>query len=60
MKDASVGLERLLGRDVAQNCEVGVQRHRDGRRSWAEESGQRCGGIRKPSALDPAYQADNL
>ena len=24
------------------------------------ESFKRCGGVRKPSALDPAYQIDNL
>ena len=26
----------------------------------AEESGQRCGGVRKSSALAPEYQGDNL
>ena len=60
MEDAGVGLERLLGREVARNCGVGTQRHCDSGRGWAEESGQRCGGVRKPSALAPAYQGDNL
>ena len=60
MKDADVGLERLLRREIARDCGVGAQRHRDGGRGWAEESGQRCGGIRKPSALVPAYQGNNL
>ena len=60
MKDAGVGLKRLLRREVAQNCGVGAQRHRKGGRGWTEESGQRCGGVRKPSALAPEYQGNNL
>ena len=60
MKDASVGLKHLLSREIAWNRGVGVQRHRDGGRGWAEESGEGCGGVRKPSALVPAYQGDNL
>ena len=60
MEDEGVGLERLIGNEVARNREVGVQCHCDGRRRWAEESGQRCGGVRKPPALAPAYQGDNL
>ena len=60
MKDAGVGLKHLLMREIARNRGVGVQCHRDGGRSWAEELGQRCGGVRKPSALAPAYQGDNL
>ena len=60
MKDDGVGLERLLGREVALNRGVGAQRHHEGGRGWAEEVGQRCGGIRKPSALAPVYQGDNL
>ena len=60
MKDARVGLKRLLGREVARNCGVGAHRHRDGGRDWVEESGHICGGVRKPSALAPDYQGDNL
>ena len=60
MKDAGVGLERLLRREVTLNHGVGAQRHRDGGHNWEEESGQRCGGVRRPSALAPAYQYDNL
>ena len=60
MKDADVGIKRLLRREVARNHGVGAQRHRDGGRGWAEESGQRCGGVRKTFDLDPAYQDDNL
>ena len=60
MKDAGVRLERLLRHEVAQNRGVGAYRHRDGGHNWAEESGQRCGGVRKPFALAPAYQGDNL
>ena len=60
MKDAGVGLERLLGHEVARNCGVGAQRHRDGGRGWAEESGQRCSGVRNISVLAPVYQSDNL
>ena len=60
MKDAGVWLERLLGREVARNRGVGVQRHRDGGRGWVEESGQKCDSVRKPSALAPAYQGNNL
>ena len=60
MKDSGVGLERLLGREVACNHGVGAQRHSDGGCGWAGESGQRCGGVRKPSALAPEYQGNNL
>ena len=60
MKDAGVGLKCLLGCEVARNRGVGVQRHCDGGRSWEEESGQRCGGVRKLYALAPAHQGDNL
>ena len=60
MKDASVGLERLLRREVARNRGVGAQRHRDGGRGWAEESGQRCGGVIKPSFIAPDFQGNNL
>ena len=28
--------------------------------SRAEDSGKRCGGVRKPSALTSVYQGDNL
>ena len=48
-------IERLLGREIARNRGVGAHRHRDGGRGRAEESGQRCGGVRKPYALAPAY-----
>ena len=60
MKDAGVGLELLFRREIARNRGVGAQRHRGGGHGWAEESGQRRGGVRKPSALDPVYQGDNL
>ena len=60
MKDAGVRLERLLGCEVVRNRGVGAQRHRDGGRGLADESGQRYGGVRKPSALAPEYQGDNL
>ena len=60
MKDAGVGLERLLRREIARNRGVGAQRHCDGGHGWAEESGQRCGGVRKPSTLAPSYQGNNL
>ena len=60
MKDAGVGLERLLRREFARNHGVGAQRHRDGGRGWADELGQRCGGVRNPSDLAPAYQGNNL
>ena len=60
MKDAGVGLERLLGCEVACNLGVGAQRHSDDGCGWAEESGQRCGGVRKQSALAPVYQGNNL
>ena len=60
MEDASVGLKRLLGREVARNHGVGTQRHCDYGRGWEEKSGQRCGGVIKTSALAPEYQADNL
>ena len=60
MKDAGVGLECLFRREIAWNRGVGAQRHCDGGRGWAEESGQRCGGVRKPSALALAYQGNNL
>ena len=60
MNYAGVGLERLLRREVARNRGVGVQRHHAGGRDWAEESWQRCSGVRNPSALAPAYQGDNL
>ena len=60
MKDDGVVLEILLRREVARNCGVGAQRHRDGGRDWVEELGHRCGGVRKPSALAPDYQGDNL
>ena len=60
MKDAVFGLERLFRREIARNRGLGAQRHRDGGRGWVEESGQGCGVIRKPSALAPAYQGDNL
>ena len=36
MEDAGVGLERLLGREVARNRGVSAQRHCDGERGWAE------------------------
>ena len=60
MKDVGVGLECLFRREISWNRGVGAQRHRDGGRGWAEESGEGCGGVRKPSALAPAYQGDNL
>ena len=60
MKDAGVGLKRQLGREVARNRGVGAHRHRDGGSGWAKESGQRCGSVRKPSALAPEYQGDIL
>ena len=60
MKDAGVGLERLLRREIARNRGVGVHRHRDGGRGWEEESGHRCGRVKNPSALAPEYQGDNL
>ena len=60
MKDAGVGLERLLRHEVAWNRGLGAQRHHDGGRGWAVESGQRRGGVRKPYALAPVYQGDNL
>ena len=41
MKDAGVGLERLLRHEVAWNRGLGAQRHHDGGRGWAVESGQR-------------------
>ena len=60
MKDTGVRLKHLLRREVARNLGVGAQRRRDGGRGWAEELGQRCGGVRNPSAIAPAYQGDNL
>ena len=39
---------------------MGAHRHRDGGRRRAEELGQRRKGVRKQSALAPAYQGDNL
>ena len=60
MEDASVGLEQFLGCEVAQNRGVGVKRHCDGERSWAEESGKINGSVRKPSTLSPKYQGNNL
>ena len=60
MKDDGVRLERLLRREVARNLGVGTQCHYDGGHGWTEESGQRCGGVRNPSALPLAYQGDNL
>ena len=60
MKDAGVGLKLLIRREIDRNHGVGAQRHRDGGRGWAEESGQRCSGLRNPSALVPEYQGDNL
>ena len=59
MKDAGVRLERLLRREVAWNCGASAQYHRDGGHNWTEESGQRCGGVKKPSALAPEYQGNN-
>ena len=59
-KDTIVGIKRLLRRDVDQNRGVGAQRHRDDRCGWAEELGQRCGGVRNPYALVPEYQGDNI
>ena len=60
MKDAGVGLKHLFRREIARNCGVGAQRHCDGGRGWEEGSGQRCGGVRNPSALAPVYQGNNL
>ena len=60
MKDSGAGLKHLLRREVVRNRGVGVQLHHDGGSNWAEELGQRCGGVRKTSALAPAYQFDNL
>ena len=60
MKYAGVGIERLLGREVACNSGVVTQRHSDGGCGWAEELGQICGGVGKPSALAPVYQGNNL
>ena len=60
MKDAAVGIECMFRREIDWNRGVGAQRHRDGGCGWAEELGQRCGGVRNPSALDPAYQVNNL
>ena len=60
MKDAGVGLERLIGHEFTWNCGVGAQRHRDDGRGLADKSGQKCDDIRNPSALAPAYQGDNL
>ena len=60
MRYAGVGLEGLLRREIAQNCEVGAQCHCDGGHGWAEESRQSCGGVIKTSALAPAYLGDNL
>ena len=60
MKDAGVGLEHLFRRQIDWNRWVGTQRHQDGGCGWAEESGQRCVGVRKPSALAPAYQRNNI
>ena len=40
MKDAGVGLKLLIRREIDRNHGVGAQRHRDGGRGWAEESGQ--------------------
>ena len=60
MKDAGVRLERLFRREIDRNRGVGTQRRRDVGHSWVEESGKRYGDVRKPSALAPAYQVDNL
>ena len=60
MKDASVGLECLFRREIAWNRGVGVQRHCDGGHSWAEESLQRYGSVRKPSVLAPVYKGNNI
>ena len=60
MKDVGVGLERMFRREIAWNRGVSAQRHHDGGRGWAEELGQRCGGVRNPSALAPVYQGNKL
>ena len=60
MKDSSVGLKNLLRHEIARNHGVGAHRHRDNGRGWAEEPGERCGGVRNSSALAPTYQGDNL
>ena len=60
MKDAGYGIERLIRHEIARNRGVGVQRHHDGGCDWAEESGQKFGGVRKSSALAPEYQGYNL
>ena len=36
MKDDGVGLERLFKREIAWNCEMGAQHHRDVSRGLAE------------------------
>ena len=60
MEDAGVRLKHLIGSEVALNHRVSAQRHNDGSRGRAEESGKICGGVRKPSSLVPLYQGDNL
>ena len=60
MKDTSVKIKRLFGCEVARNHGVGAQRHHDGGHGFIEESGQRYGCVRNPSALSPDYQGDNL
>ena len=60
MEDAGVGLERLPRHEVAWNHGVGVQRHCGGGHGWVDELGQRCGGVRNPSALAPVYQGNKL
>ena len=60
MKDAGVGLERLFRCEISRNRGVDAQRHCDGGHGWADELGQRCGGVRKPYALAPSYQGNNL
>ena len=60
MEDDGVGLERLLVCEVARNGRVSAHYHRDDRRVSRRGTGEKCGGVRKPSALAPEYLADNL
>ena len=60
IEDAGGRLKKFLGCEVARSYRVSVQSRFDSGRGWGEELGKRCGSVKKPSALAPEYQGDNL
>ena len=60
MKDAGVGLERLLGCEGARNGGVSAQCHRSVGSFSRRGIGEICDGVMEPYSLATAYHGDNL